>query len=305
MGKFADLLATGKPVILDGAGGTELERRGAPDPLLLWSATGTLTAPEMVVEIHRDMIAAGSQIITTQTFATTRRRFSRVGMPEQAEAATREAVRLARRARDEAGTPGVLIAGSYSPLEHCYHPTQAPDEETALLEHRATVSWLASEGVDLLLAETFNTIHEARAALRAGREAGLDVIVGFCCVAGGRLISGEPVSLAVQELAPLGSAGFAINCAPVAITTRALADLRRATDLPVGAYANCGDWSNETWSRVFGKWTIFDIDPGAYVQHATNWLALGADFVGGCCGTTPEHIAALTRRLRADLVVAA
>lgn len=305
MGKFADLFATGKPVILDGAGGTELERRGAPDPLKLWSASGMLTSPEMVVDIHRDMIAAGSQIITTQTFNTTRRRFSRVGMPEKAEATTRQAVQLARRGRDEAGASGVLIAGSYSPLEHCYHPEHAPDEETAFIEHRETVSWLAGEGVDLLLAETFNTIHEARAALRAGLETGLEVVVGFCCSAGGRLLSGETVAQAVEALEPLEPAGFAINCTPMAPTTRALADLRRATSLPIGAYSNTGDWSNETWKRVFGAWTIFDVNPESYVQHATNWLALGADFVGGCCGTTPEHIAAMTRRLRPDIEVAA
>jgi homocysteine S-methyltransferase len=296
MGKFLDLIAEGRPVLLDGAGGTELERRGVPDNLRLWSGTGVREAPDVVVQIHRDNIRAGAQIITTQTFTAARRRFAKSGLADLAMPTAREAVKLAIRAREEEGRPDVLVAGSYSPLEQCYHPELAPDEATAYEEHLETVTALSEAGSDFLLAETFNTIHEARAALRAGKTTGLDVVVGFVCGRDGRLLSGEPVAQAVAELEPFEPAGYAINCTPIATTTRALADLRRAIDRPVGAYSNVGDWSIGTWSRVFGPQFIFDVSPEGYLHHATTWLELGASFAGGCCGTTPEHIAALTRR---------
>jgi homocysteine S-methyltransferase len=119
MGRFAELLALVPTVVLDGAGGTELERRGYVDRLHLWSAGAIEDAPETVVGIHRDYIDAGAQVITTQTFTCCRRRFRKVGAESLFEPLTRRAVALAIRARREAGRPEVLIAGSVSPLEHC------------------------------------------------------------------------------------------------------------------------------------------------------------------------------------------
>jgi S-methylmethionine-dependent homocysteine/selenocysteine methylase len=290
LGKFAELLAAEPIVVLDGAGGTELERRGYVDRLRMWSAGAIEDAPEMVVRIHRDYIEAGAQVITTQTFTCCRRRFRKVGTEVLFEPLTRRAVALAIRARREADRPDVLIAGSLSPLEHCYHPELAPRGDDGYAEHVESVRLLAEAGVDLLVIETMNTIDEARAALRAAKTSGLDVVLGFCCGRGGKLLSGESVRGAVEALDPLAPTAYAINCTPPSLTTRAVADLAAATSTPFGAYANVGDWSGGTWSRVFGSEFIFDVDPDAYLQHATGWRELGVAFVGGCCGTGPEHI---------------
>jgi len=298
MGKFAELIAAGPTVVLDGAGGTELERRGYVDRLRLWSAGAIEDAPEMVVRIHRDYIDAGAEVITTQTFTCCRRRFRKVGAEALFEPLTRRAVELAIRARLEAGRPDVLIAGSVSPLEHCYHPELAPRGDDGYAEHLESVQLLAEAGVDLLIIETMNTIDEARASLRAARTSGLDVVLGFCCGRGGRLLSGEPVREAVQTLDRLAPTAYAINCTPPALTTRAVADLATATTTPFGAYANVGEWSDGTWARVFGPEFIFDVDPGAYLQHATAWRELGAAFVGGCCGTGPGHVRRLAGAFR-------
>jgi homocysteine S-methyltransferase len=292
MGKFAQLLtATATAtVVLDGAGGTELERRGYLDRRRLWSAGAIEDAPEMVVQIHRDYIDAGAQVITTQTFSCCRRRFRKVGVEDLFEPLTRRGVALAIRARREAGRPDVLIAGSLSPVEHCYHPELAPRGDESYEEHLESVRFLTDAGADFLIVETMNTIDEADAALRAARTSGLDVVVGFCCGRDGRLLSGEPVREAVRTLDRLAPAAYAINCTPVPLTTRAAADLAAATHTPFGAYANVGEWSDGTWARVFGADFVFNVDSDAYLQHAMGWRELGAAFVGGCCGTRPEHI---------------
>ncbi len=300
MGKFAELLAVVPTVVLDGAGGTELERRGYVDRLRLWSAGAIEDAPEMVVRIHRDYIDAGAHVITTQTFTCCRRRFRKVGAEALFEPLTRRAVALAILARREADRPDVLIAGSVSPLEHCYHPELAPRGDDGYAEHLESVRLLTEAGVDLLVIETMNTIDEARAALRAARTSGLDVVVGFCCARGGRLLSGESVREAVQTLDPLAPTAYAINCTPPPLTTRAVADLATATATPFGAYANVGEWSDGTWARVFGAEFIFDVDPGMYLQHAMSWRDLGAAFIGGCCGTGPEHVRRLAVAFRDD-----
>jgi S-methylmethionine-dependent homocysteine/selenocysteine methylase len=276
--------------VLDGAGGTELERRGYVDRRRLWSAGAIQEAPQLVVEIHREYIDAGAQVITTQTFTCCRRRFRKVGAEELFEPVTRQGVALAVQARRDAGRPDVLIAGSLSPLEHCYHPELAPRGDDSYGEHLESVRLLADAGADFLIVETMNTIDEARAALRAAKTSGLDVVVGFCCGRGGRLLSGEPVREAVQALDPLAPAAYAINCTPAPLTTRALADLGAATRTPFGAYANVGEWSDGMWARVFGEDVVFNVDPDAYRQHAMGWRELGAVFLGGCCGTRPEHI---------------
>ncbi len=294
MGRFADLLASGRPVVIDGAGGTELERRGYVDRLDLWSAGAMEDAPEMVLQIHRDYIDAGAQVITTQTFSSRRRRFEGRGLEELYEPLTKKAVELAKQARQESGNADVLIAGSLSPLEHCYHPELSPRGDESYPEHLETVRLLAEGGCDVLFVETINTIDEARAALRAAKTAGLDVMVGFCCGRDGKLLSGERVADAVRALDPLSPTAYAVNCVPVSPATRAAADIAGATTTPFGVYANVGEWSDGTWARVFGPEFIFSVDPDCYLQHAASWRQLGASFVGGCCGTTPEHIRRLT-----------
>lgn len=298
MGKLAELLAGRQTVVFDGAGGTELEGRGYTDRLRLWSAGAIEDAPEMVVRIHRDYIEAGAQVITTQTFTCCRRRFRKVGAEALFELLTRRAVALALRARREADRPDVLIAGSVSPLEHCYQPELAPRGDESYSEHLESVRLLAGAGADFILVETMNTIDEARAALRAAKASGLDVVLGFCCGRDGKLLGGESVREAVKMLDPLAPSAYAINCTPVPLTTRAAADLAAATTTPFGAYANVGDWNDRTWSRVFGSEFIFAVDPDAYLQHAVTWRELGAAFVGGCCGTGPEHIRRLASAFR-------
>src|SRR6266851_5234732 len=129
-------LTTGKRVLMDGGMGSEIEHRNFPTKLPLWSAEVLLTYPEVVLQIHRDYIDAGAEIITTNTFRTTRRAFACEGISEQAAATTSLACSLAQKARARARSEDeIFIAGSIAPLEDCYSPILTPPQPEIEIEH--------------------------------------------------------------------------------------------------------------------------------------------------------------------------
>ncbi len=281
-------------ILLDGAMGTELERRGFQTGLPLWSANVLLDHPEAVLQVHRDSIAAGADIITTDTFRTTRRTFLRAGLPDRSGELTRLAVQLAARAREEFPERKVRIAGSIGPLEDCYRPDLVPAEKQLLEEHTLHARRLAEAGVDLLLVETMGTVREAYAAARAARATGKETIVSFLCNPEGSLYGGEALAEAVGAIEPLGPAAFSINCVSPRHMERAIAALKAATRLPFGVYGNVGLPGGEAGSRGAAGAMACDVDVEAYAGFARRWAALGAAFIGGCCGTTPAYIKRLS-----------
>lgn len=288
---FPERLGEGPPVLLDGPLGTELERRGVDTTLPLWSAWGLVRAPEVVAAIHGAYVAAGAEVVTTNTFRTHRRSLDKAGLGERAGELTRLAVRLARTAATAAERP-TWVAGSIAPLEDCYRPDLTPVDGDLRDEHAEIAARLADGNVDLLLVETMPTVREAVAATRAATATGLPVVTGLVCDLEGRLLSGESVDAAVAALTPLGPAALVINCTPAHRLHVALDRLAAATTLPVGGYGNVGHADDEQgWTRTDA------LGPGQYLEFARRWLAAGARLVGGCCGTTPAHTAALRREL--------
>jgi S-methylmethionine-dependent homocysteine/selenocysteine methylase len=289
-------LRNGTPLVLDAAMGSDLDRRGLPTTLPLWSAVGLLERPDLVRQIHLENLLAGADVITTDTFRTTARTMRKAGLdPTRAAELDVLAVRLAIEARAEVRRPEALIAGSMAPLEDCYLPTFETVPEVAFIEHRVQAGNLAAAGVDLIMVETMPTAAEAEIALRAAVETGRPATVGFVCAMLDqgervRLLSGETLTDAVVRVSPLGPTAVFVNCAAPPVITAALRELRELTTLPTGAYANVGHVDEERgWSPAGG------ITGERYAEHASEWLALGARVVGGCCGTHPEHTAALRR----------
>lgn len=301
--KLAKRLAAGAPVLLDGAIGTELTRRGVDTSLPLWSTRALLDAPDVLREIHRDYVAAGAEILTANTFRTGRRTMRRCGLGDRAKELTRRAVEIAREAIAAAATapievrPGdpdtrfaapVSVAGSMSPLEDCYEPSAVPSARELEDEHGEMAALLGVSGVDVLLVETMNTVCEATTATSAARATGLPTIVGLVCGHDARLLSGESIEDAVDALEPLRPDAIAINCTPTPSITSSLRRLADTTRLPMGAYGNIG------YADADKGWVNTDaVEPDAYARYAREWLDLGVRVVGGCCGTTPAHIAAL------------
>jgi len=274
--RLREQVATGPPLVLDGAMGTELERLGIPSELPLWSARGVIEAPETVLAIHRAYAAAGAQALTANTFRTQRRTLDHAGQGHRAGELTTRAVALAREAAAERG---LFVLGSAPPLEDCFRPELVPDQATLAREHGEHARHLVEAGADAILVETINSIREAVAAVRAARECGALVLASFVSRRHARLLSGEPLDEAVDAVAPFGPLAVGVNCLPPGAVPACLAVLQRA-DLPFLVYANLIGPGEQR-------------SPQEYARCAQDWIQAGARIVGGCCGTRPEHIRAL------------
>jgi methionine synthase I (cobalamin-dependent) len=250
-------------------------------------------APQTVLAIHRDEVAAGAEILTTNTFRTNRRTLDKEAIGSQAAELTRKAVRLARDAAHSAPRD-VYVVGSVSPLEDCYRPDLVPSDSELAAEHAEQVEALSTAGVDGFLVETQNTVRELVAAVNAATKTGLPVIASIVTDGEGHLLSGERIADAVRRVSPLRPDVLSINCVPA---QRLAADLQRlasgAPGMALGAYGNLGPPSDAA-GLVFAE----EIDPKRYAQFASDWILMGARIVGGCCGTTSAHTAALAAFLK-------
>jgi S-methylmethionine-dependent homocysteine/selenocysteine methylase len=286
--RLRERLATGPPLVLDGATGTELERLGIPSELPLWSARGVIEAPETVLAIHRAYLAAGAQALTANTFRTQRRTLDHVGQGHRAGELTARAVALAREAALESGS---FVLGSAPPLEDCFRPERVPAEAILAREHGEHARHLMEARADAILVETINTIREAVAAVRAACECGAPVLASFVSRRDARLLSGEPLDEAIDAVAPFGPLAVGVNCLPPESVPPCLGVLQRA-DLPFLVYANLiGPGERRS--------------PQEYARFARGWIEAGARIVGGCCGTRPEHIRALSGGADANCVTGA
>lgn len=290
-------------LLLDGATGTELDRRGVDTSLPLWSARAIFQAPGALAAIHADYLDAGADLITTNTFRTHSRTLARAGLADRARALTEAAVQIARAARDRV-RPGALVVGSVAPLEDCYTPAAAPDERACRREHGEMIDALVGAGVDAILIETMNTVREARAAaVEAATRAPGRVFLSACARADGApgaLLSGEPAAALLEALERDLHGGvracraIGVNCVAAPAVEGWVRALRGALPMEVGviAYANVGRPNADT------GWTSTDaVSPERYAAYAERWVDAGATIVGGCCGTTP----ATTRALRGML----
>jgi S-methylmethionine-dependent homocysteine/selenocysteine methylase len=301
MTPLRDRLGRGGPLLLDGATGTELARRGVDTGLPLWSARA-LSTPEgrrVLAAIHADYARAGADLLTTNTFRTTPRALQAAGRGNDWTLLNRRAVEVARLAaatRAGHGGAAALVAGSIAPLEDCYRPDLVPSQADCRGEHLRQADLLARLGVDVLLVETMNTTREAVAAAEAARAVGLDTLVSLCPGTPDTLLSGERLTDAVPRVVAAGGARVAailLNCAGPDLLSDALPALRTAAaGLPFGVYAHLGEPDPVSGWRLPAAH-----DPAAYATWAEHCVRQGARLVGGCCGTTPDHVAAMARRL--------
>lgn len=291
---FLTTLSQPRKLILDGATGTELNRRGVDTGLPLWSANALMNERDTKIlqDIHEDYLRAGADIITTNTFRTHYRALAPSGNAYRALELTRRAVDTARAALTAVPSERMrFVAGSISTLEDCYRPDLVPSDDELRAEHSERIHHLVECGVDLILIETINTIREAFIMTKLATITGTPVIVSFVCGMDGKLLSGETLTDAARELLPLGISAIGINCGPTPTLHDPLEELRTACgkDFPLIAYGNIG-YADEKVG-----WINTDAEnPEAYCTHATHW---DAKIIGGCCGTTPEHIAALKSAL--------
>jgi S-methylmethionine-dependent homocysteine/selenocysteine methylase len=290
-GELRARIGGGPALLLDGATGTELERRGVRTPLPAWSAPALLEHPDVILAIHADYVHAGVEALTANTFRTQRRALAAAGLSDRAAELTARAVALARRAGSSGPIPPFVL-GSAPPLEDCYRPDRVPGAEALAREHAEHVSHLDAAGVDGVLVETMNTRREAEVAARAAVARGLPTLVSFVCWDGARLLSGESLRDAADDARRVGASAVLVNCLPPSNVSACLPVLAEV-GLPFGVYANLGEPNDDT-----GFTRSEECGPGGFAAHGSDWIRAGAHIVGGCCGTTPEHLRALGRMLR-------
>ena len=304
-------LASGERLLLDGGIGSELQRRGvdlskgtiSDTDLGAWSATAMGDAPDVVRAVHDDYLRVGADIITTNSFWTNRTRLGMVGRADKMEEYTRLSAEIAVEARDRL-SPEALVAGSMAPpassladsalgsLPHANRPFDI------LREVGEQAEVLAKAGVDILLPEFVDSVSDCVKMVDAAGRTGLPVFLGICQVTmDGTMRSGERFDQLAQSLKGRPVRAVLAMCSTPESISASLPNLRAAFDVPVGAYANIGYKRGERPvkfpERQFHVIENSDYPPERYAEFGLEWLGMGAQIVGGCCASTPDHIEAL------------
>jgi S-methylmethionine-dependent homocysteine/selenocysteine methylase len=285
-----------RPVLLDGGMATELQRHGTPmsPPWLTSEPLRTPAGRALLTRVHADYIRAGAEVVTANTFRTNLRALRRAGLDRHAAGRmVSDAVAAARQARELAGAGSVRVAGSIAPVEDCYQPALVPPVAELRAEHDWLARSLADAGVDLVLIETMNSLAEAEVAVEAVVRIGLPAWVSFVCTDGGRLLSGTDLGVAARRVAAAGAAAVLVNCTAVDRLGECLARLRAVAAGPIGVYPNIEDRSAvPDWTHVEHRLPT-GYGSADLARLAEDWLADGVGIIGGCCGSTPAHIAAV------------
>jgi len=291
--------------IIDGAVGTELQRRGVPMSPVCWSANAHITHPEVLSEIHRDYLVAGATVISTNTFLAGRHVLEADGI-NNFEQINRSAVDLAKEAREECARDKVLIAGSLSTLPPLNQANELPRGKRIERNFQEQASLLAAAGVDVLLVEMLMDSESAVSMLGACCDTGLPVWAGLSAMRNednDRLMTfRQPGKLADLEHESFVSLLDTVCEFPVEVLgvmhteldlmAPALRAVAARWQGPLLAYAKIGVADQEDWD--FHQ----TASPDIYVRHALQWIEdFHASVVGGCCGTQPEHVRALSAQL--------
>ena len=288
--------------VMDGGMGRELIRRGVSLRSGLWSAKALIDAPETVVAVHRDFIAAGARIITTNSYSCVPSYLGKAGLSHRYAELAALSGQLARKAADESGEP-VMVAGGLPPLSESYRPDLVVDNSEADPIY-ITLAQALQPHVDMFLCETMSSIRESRnaakAALAAAMDRSLPVYVSWTLDEhpGSGLRSGESIRDAHAAVADLPIAGFLFNCTHPDAIEAGLGQLAGLTDLPTGGYPNRFDVPKGfTLDGSLSVKEREDFGTEQFVRATQKFIDKGASIVGGCCGISPGDIASLTAHL--------
>jgi homocysteine S-methyltransferase len=294
-------LDRGDVLVLDGAMGTELQRRGVPMDGIAWSGAALATHPETVRDVHEDYLRAGAEILIANSFATSRHVLAAAGLGDRVEELNRRSIGLAKEAVAQAALDRpVWIAGSISSFVPSGDNRHRPAPAAERASYREQAELLAGAGADLLALEMIRDIDQACAIVEAVATTGLPVMIGFTCRLGDDgqtvLLRGRDAERPLRTcIDPVLAAG---RCMAVAVMHSDLETTDRALDVvlehwsgPVACYPECGEWENPNW--IFGELT-----PEALADASEAWAKPGVRIVGGCCGIRPDHIRSLAQRLR-------
>jgi S-methylmethionine-dependent homocysteine/selenocysteine methylase len=291
--------------LLDSGMGRTLGLKGVEICETIWSANALLVAPDVVKEIHHENIEAGAQVITTNSYGVILADLAKRGIENQYDFLNKLAGQLAADAVKESGRQ-IEIAASLPPQNGSFRPDLVLDRAVIEPLYRRQAE-LLQPYVDLFLCETMSSIAEAVAAAAGVTGLGKPVYIGFTLhdEMPAMLRSGESLKSALEALASFDVTGVLGNCSLPERISDAIPVLAAADVEFIGGYANAftkvpQDWLLGGEKESDGSLVLRDdLSPKFYSEFASDWIAKGANIVGGCCGTTAEHILAIAQKLRA------
>ncbi len=272
-------LEKGNFLLLDGATGSNLIATGMPAGICVeqW----VLEHPDVLQQLQQSFLKAGTRVLTTSTFGANPQKLASYSLEGQTQELNKNLVALTKAIAGDA-----LVAGDVSPSGLFLQPMGDATFEDLCKVYDAQIAPLQKAGVDLILIETQMTLADARAALLCAKNRGMDAIVTITLEQGGKTLSGLSLPCAVVILQAMGANAVGLNCScgPVSMAN-ALEEARPYAKVPLIAKPNAGEPGNPLPPEEFGK-------------AAAALANSGAVILGGCCGTTPHHIAALSKELQ-------
>jgi 5-methyltetrahydrofolate--homocysteine methyltransferase len=298
MNKFLERLNAGEILVADGATGSNLQKMGLkpgrpPEDLVIDS-------PDILLKLASSFVEAGSDIILTCTFGGTRMRMKDSKYQDRTPEVNIRAAELARKAAS--AREGVLVAGSMGPvgaLIQPYGPLEAEDVKATFAEQAKA---LADGGVDFLLIETMFAFEETTAAFSGARSVSdLPIVVSFSYDRGTRSMMGVKPKDVIKKYTEMGAVMIGANCGTTLENMEAVVKEYAATvpNFPLWVKPNAGVPRMD----IETEQGIYDMSPEDMAVYAQKYVELGARVVGGCCGNTPEHVAAIVRAVKTQSVI--
>ena len=298
MNKFLERLNAGEILVADGATGSNLQKMGLkpgrpPEDLIIDN-------PDIILTLASSFVEAGSDIILTCTFGGTRMRMKDSKYQDRTPEVNIRAAEIARKAAS--ARPNVLVAGSMGPvgaLIKPYGPLEAEDVKATFAEQARA---LADGSVDLLLIETMFAFEETTAAFEGARSVtDLPIVVSFSYDRGTRSMMGVKPKDVIKRYSEIGATMVGANCGTTLENMEAVVKEYAATvpNFPLWVKPNAGVPRMDIQTEQ----GVYDMGPEDMAAYALKYVELGARVVGGCCGNTPEHVAAIARAVRKQSVI--
>ena len=295
MNRYSSLMKRvqgGECILIDGATGTEVERRGVPQLENAWNGGGALSHPEIVKKIHKDYINLGAEIVISNTFATTKHALEDAGQVDNFIALNEQGIKLALEARDELKKDNTLVAGGIS------YWTWTGNKPT-LNELNSSVTQQAKimkdAGADFIMLEMMIDIEQMITTFKAAQSSGLPIWVGLTCEPNQSnemcLRDGDKLEDVITVLKSFNPDVINIMHTEVEYIEECLDILKKDWGGYIGVYAHSG-------TSIDGDWTFNNvISAEEYCAYSSKWKKRGVNFIGGCCGVHTEHIKMIGREL--------
>lgn len=287
---FLQRVRDGEILVSDGATGTNLLARGLPRGTV--AEAWLFEKPDAIIQLHKDFLAAGADILLTNTFGASPLRLEAVDLPQSVNEVNQRAVLLARQST-EIVERQVYVGGSIGPCGQLMKPYGLLNEDQVFQSFLEQSRELVAAEVDFIILETQFDLKEATLAVKAVREisAKIPLVCSFSYDRGVHTMMGVTATKMAKAFEGLRVDVMGINCGhSLDHNLQALKELRAATDLPIWFKPNAGLPKVDPQGN-----TYYDLSPQEMGARVTEWLQAGAAIVGGCCGTTPEHLAEIAK----------